>query len=72
MMEIELIEARSEDEARYTILGRTPLIAFQALSGPKRNSKGPVDYILEDGRDVDPIDDNTFRIVETDEVIYRV
>jgi hypothetical protein len=42
------------------------------LSGPPQTSKGTIDLILSDGRDVNLIDDNTFEIVQTGEVLKRI
>lgn len=70
--EIDRFEALGDSGRLYTVVVWTENVLFRRLSGNSLKLSGPTELTLDDGRDVSPIDDRSFRIVDTDEVLRRV
>jgi hypothetical protein len=45
---------------------------FRPLDGPVQHAKGARDFETEDGDPVNYVDDNTFQLVMTDEIVRKV
>lgn len=71
LREVNRFDAFDDDGNCYVIVERRVIVRFQPLRGPAQSLKGAKDYILDDGRDVSPIDDDTFRIVECGTILRR-
>lgn len=69
--EIERFQARADDGTLHTVIARQVVIRSRQLGGT-RTAKGSVDYVTLDGRDLDPIDDDTFEIVTTGQTVRRM
>lgn len=65
-------EAVGEDGQRYTVIETRETLTAKPLSGNHTSMFGAADYRLSDGRHVNWIDDETFKILDTNEVIRKV
>lgn len=70
--EVNRYRCRGEDGSEYTVIERQTFTNFRPMSGPSQNVGGALDWILSDGRDVNFVDDDTFQILDTDEVIRKI
>lgn len=55
----------------YVIIERRVFVKFTPLRGPAQWMKGPLDLVLDDGRGVSPIDEDTFRVIECGTILRR-
>lgn len=70
--ETNRFQAVADDGAAYTVVERTVFTEFVPLSGDRRWVRGARDYVLSDGRDLDPRGDGLFKILDTDQIIRKV
>lgn len=71
LVEINRFKARSDSGSVYTVVEYQTIIHFEGLSSGG-SMKGTKSLVLSDGRHVNYIDENTFKIVATDEIIRKV
>jgi len=69
---IDEFEAESDEGEIYTVLTYQRVIETRLLSGEVRESRGAKRFILNDGSPVNWIDEKTFKIVLTDQVIRKI
>ena len=69
--EINRYECEGESGKRYTVVEYQNYRQYHPMSGPPQEVPTTKDMYLVDGRDVNAIDDNTFQIVITDEILRR-
>lgn len=69
---IRTLQAQGEDGNVLTIIVTERQVSQAFLSSPPAKFPGQRDYRLEDGRDVERIDDDTFKIIQTDEILRVV
>jgi hypothetical protein len=62
----------NEDGVRFTVIEWVTVITSRPLSGPVSISKGARRWTLVDGSDVNYVDDNTFQVLKTDEILRKV
>jgi len=72
MQEICRFEVRNEGGEVYTLRELQRLIKTRPLNGPSGTLKGTRRFELMNGQPVNQLNENTFQIVETDEVLIRV
>ena len=70
--EIGRFEAQADDGTIYIVLEIQELRQFQPLDGPSQLIKGMKRLELIDGKHVNYIDPNTFKIVSTEEIIRKI
>lgn len=70
--EIGRYRCRGDSGREYTVVEYQNYRRFQPVSGPAQNVPTTKEMFLSDGRDVNFIDDDTFQIVLTDEVIRTI
>ena len=66
------IKSRSDDGKEITIFEYTTSVLHQALSGRSPRLKGSRRYALDDGASVNCIDENTFQVVQTDQILRKI
>jgi len=64
--------AETDEGDEYQVLVYQRAVSFRPLSGPRQQLGGARDYRLADGRDLNPISDDVFEIVETGQILRRV
>ena len=69
--EVARFEAVANDGKKYTVVEYQPVTTFRPLSGSASMVAAAMSYTLLDGSAVDLIDEATFKIVATDEIIRR-
>lgn len=69
--ETDRFECTGASGRNYTVLERTMVITQRSISRAQ-TVNGTRDYITADGQDVNMIDDDTFQIVSTDEILRKV
>jgi len=72
MHETDRFEVVGESGQHYFIVESRDMLTTNPLSGNPRRRYGPADYRLSDGRHVNWIDDKTFQILDTKEIIRKV
>lgn len=72
MRETDRFQAAGEDGRVFTVVERRIVSTATTLRGRTAERLGARDYVLSDGRDLNPIDHETFKIVLTDEIIRKV
>jgi len=70
--EIARYECEDDNLNEYTVVEYQHFSTWQPVKGPAKEVPGALEYFLSDGRDVDPLDDNTFRIVNSGLVIRKI
>jgi hypothetical protein len=70
--EIGRYRCRGADGREYTVIEYQNFQRFEPMSGPAQDVPTTKECFLDDGRDVNWIYGDTFKIVITDEVIRRV
>ncbi|AZO47114.1 MAG: hypothetical protein EOS54_04530 [Mesorhizobium sp.] len=70
--EIERHLCRGDSGREYEVVFYQNYRRFQPLSGPAQDVPTMKEAFLSDGRAVNVIDDNTFRIVISDELIRKI
>ncbi|WP_256753316.1 hypothetical protein [Mesorhizobium sp. Mes31] len=71
-IESDRFQARSANGNIYTVIEHQNIIEMRMLDGTTQRAKGTRSLYLSNGQSVNHIDENTFQIVETDEIIRRV
>ncbi|ESW95250.1 hypothetical protein X768_32825 [Mesorhizobium sp. LSJC265A00] len=56
----------------YTLIEYQNVVEKRMLDGSTVSAKGSLSLFLSNGHSVNYIDDDTFKVVETDEIIRRV
>lgn len=69
---VEKFQARGLNGKIYTVHIYEAVIEFKPITGPSITSGGSKVAALSDGRHVNWIDDETFQILDNDEIIKRV
>lgn len=69
---IDSFEAVSDDGQTFSVLMYQRMTEHRPLSGPVQQIRGSKRLALSDGRAVNSIDDNTFRIVVGGIIIRKV
>jgi hypothetical protein len=64
--------AESDDGEAFEVLEYQHYTERRMLSGKQMSVPTVREYVLSDGRDVNWIDSETFKIVETDQIIRKV
>ncbi|APO74293.1 hypothetical protein AM571_CH01458 [Rhizobium etli 8C-3] len=72
LQETDRIQARGESGRIYTVIERTKIISMRMLDGSVSQAKGTKQLSTADGQHVNWIDENTFQIVLTDEILHRI
>jgi hypothetical protein len=70
--EIGRHDCRGDSGRQYTVVEYQNYRRFQPLNGPAQDVPGTKELFLSDGRDVNFIDENTFQIVLTDEIVRKI
>jgi hypothetical protein len=70
--EVARFEAVANDGTTYTVVEYQSVTTFRPLSGSGGMVAATTSYTILDGSAVDLIDEATFKIVATDEIIRRV
>lgn len=70
--EIARHECEDDDGSRYTVIEYQNYTRSRPISGPAQNIPTTKELFLSDGRAVTWIDDDTFEIVATDEIIRKI
>jgi hypothetical protein len=63
------ISAKADAGTVFTIVEVEHVVVHRPISGPVRQLPGSREYVLEDGRDVTPLPDGRYQIVDTGEVL---
>ncbi|RWC61071.1 hypothetical protein [Mesorhizobium sp.] len=71
-VENERINARSDGGTTHIVIETQNIIETRMLDGSVSRTKGLKSLRLQNGAAVNHIDDDTFKIVQTDEIIRRV
>ena len=73
-MEVEIgrIKACGQNGAAYTIVEYEKVTTLRPISGASQQVKGSKYLRLTDGRHVNFVDDETFKIVATNEIIRKI
>ena len=69
---IDRFEAVSDDGQQFTVDVYQDVTTTRTLNGAASQIRGLKRVALSDGRDVNRIDEKTFKIVSTDQVIRKV
>jgi hypothetical protein len=72
MVETRRFRARKDDGEVVTVIEFQEQISFRPLNGPPSSLPGAKVLTLPDGSHVNFIDENTFKIVQTGEVVRRL
>lgn len=64
-------QCRGDNGRTCIVVERTKILTFRGLSGTQ-TLNGTRDYITADGQGVNWVDDDTFQIVMTDEILRRL
>jgi hypothetical protein len=72
MRETDRFSARGDGGANYTVIEYREVLTETPLRGRRAEALGARDYRLSDGRHVNWIDNETFQILDTNEVIRKV
>ena len=70
--EIARHECEDDNLSEYTVIEYQNFTTFRPISGPAQRVPTTKMLMLLDGRAVNWIDDNTFQIVETDQIIRKI
>lgn len=70
--EIDRFVAISDDGQEFIVIELQTVTETSDLSGQMRTARGTKQLQLSDGSSVNYIDDETFKIVQRDEIIRRV
>lgn len=70
--EIARYECEDDGLNEYVVVEFQHFTEWRPVKGPEQEVPGKLEYLLSDGRDVDRVDDNTFRIVASGTVIRRI
>lgn len=70
--ETDRFEARSTSGRVHTVIELQHVIERRLLSGQTHQVRGSTEYILSDGRQLEPRPDGTFVIVQTEEVLTQI
>jgi hypothetical protein len=62
----------NEDGVQFTVVEWVKIITARPLSGPTSTAKGARRWTLLNGSAVNYVDENTFQVVETDEILRKV
>ena len=71
-VELRRFQAAGEDGTIYTVVERQQMTTSRPLSGAPREVGGSIDYVLADGEHLNPNNDGTFTIVQTDEILRPI
>lgn len=69
---VENFKAKGKDGTIYTVHIYQNISEFKPLSGPKQRAGGTKDARLADGRHLNWIDEDTFQVLDNDEIIKRI
>ena len=69
--EVDRFEAKSDNGTLYTVIEYRRVIRTTLMEGT-RETLGTRSWALSDGRDLNWINDSTFKIVATDEIIRKL
>lgn len=72
IVETDRFNARSDDGTIYTVIEYQNILESRMLDGSVSRAKGLKSLFLTNGASVNYIDDDTFQVVQTDEIIRRV
>lgn len=72
LQETDRFVCRGNDGRDYIVVERTRMFPA-TVSGRVQHVKGTRDYVLENGADVTPLDDDgkTYKVVQTDVILER-
>ena len=69
--EIDRFQCQSDDGEKFIVIKHQEVVLERRLTGETPRKKLPV-LRLEDGRVVTPLDAETFKIVDTDQIIRKI
>lgn len=72
MTENERFGAINQHGERRTIVEWQHWTEFQPLSGPAQRVRGSVEFLTDDGLDVNANSDGTFTVIQTEEILTRI
>lgn len=72
LRETDRFAAVAPDRERFVVVERRVAVRYRLISGDYRLALGSHDYVTADGRDLNPISDDEFEIVQTGQRIRRV
>lgn len=69
--EVDRFNCRGTSGREYTVVERRRVITSHQMAGTAA-TLGTLDFITTTGEDVSDLDDGTFKIVRTDEILRRI
>jgi hypothetical protein len=70
--EIARYLCEDDDLNEYTVIEYQWFGEFRSIADPPREAPGRLEYFLSDGRSVNWLSEDTFKIVQTDKLIRKV
>lgn len=67
-------EAEADDGTVFVVLGYQTIQEVRLLSGAVKHARGAKEYVLSDGRHLNPVKDDpeAFQIFDSDEIIRKI